>query len=111
MARVFVTSNRMRKDASTGTLKPIVDLRPAEEYGSLNAVFDHNMEPTEHDDVRRAADRLKDFDSDEDYVLPNGSPLATLATGMILRDKGVETVQTLIWDKIYMRYILGVIEL
>lgn len=111
MSRVFVTSNRMRKDFNTGTLKPIVDLRPAEQYGTLNAVFDHEMEPTSHEDVRRAADRLKDFDHHEDYILPNGSPLATLATGMILRDRGVDSVQTLVWDKIYMKYQLGVIDL
>jgi hypothetical protein len=111
MSRVFVTSNRMRKDHATGTLKPIVDLRPAEQYGSLNAVFDHDMEPTNVGDVHRASDRMDDFDPDSDYVLPNGSPLATLATGMILRDKGIDTVQTLVWDKIYMKYVLGVIEL
>jgi hypothetical protein len=101
----------MRKDHATGTLKPIVDLRPAEQYGSLNAVFDHDMEPTNVGDVHRASDRMDDFDPDSDYVLPNGSPLATLATGMILRDKGIDTVQTLVWDKIYMKYVLGVIEL
>jgi hypothetical protein len=111
MSRVFVTSNRMRKDHATGTLKPIFDLRPAEQYGSLNAVFDHDMEPTNTADVHRASDRVDDFDPDSDYVLPNGSPLATLATGMILRDKGIDTVQTLVWDKIYMKYVLGVIEL
>jgi len=111
MSRVFVTSNRMRKDFATGTLKPIVDLRPAEQYGTLNAVFDHEMEPTRIDDVRRAAERIDDFDPEQDFVLPNGSPLATLATGMLLRDKGVDSVQTLVWDKIYMKYILGVIEL
>jgi hypothetical protein len=101
----------MRKDFATGTLKPIVDLRPAEQYGTLNAVFDHEMEPTRIDDVRRAAERIDDFDPEQDFVLPNGSPLATLATGMLLRDKGVDSVQTLVWDKIYMKYILGVIEL
>jgi hypothetical protein len=111
MSRVFVTSNRMRKDFATGNLKPIVDLRPAEQYGTLNAVFDHEMEPTNHEDVQRAAQRLADFQSDQDYILPNGSPLATLATGMILRDRGVDSVQTLVWDKIYMKYVLGEIVL
>ena len=111
MSRVFVTSNRMRKDRDTGQLKPIVDLRPAEKWGSLNSVFDHEMEPTDVDDVRLAADRLETFDPDQDYVLPNGSPIATLATGMILGDKGMDSVQTLVWDKIHMKYVLGVIEL
>jgi hypothetical protein len=101
----------MRKDHATGTLKPIVDLRPAERYGSLSPVFDHDMEPTTLRDLRQAADRLEEFNPDDDYVLPNGSPLATLATGMILRDKGIDAVQTLIWDKIHMKYVLGLIEL
>ena len=111
MSRVFVTSNRMRKDHATGTLKPIVDLRPAEKWGSLSPVFDHEMEPTDVDDVRQAAHRLETFDPDEDYVLPNGSPIATLAPGMILGDKGMDSIQTLVWDKIHMKYVLGVIEL
>ncbi len=111
MSRVFVTSNRMRKDRDTGQLKPIVDLRPAEKWGSLNAVFDHDMEPTDVSDVRRAADRLENFDPETDYVLPNGSPIATLATGMMLGDKGFDSIQTLVWDKIHMKYVLGVIEL
>jgi hypothetical protein len=111
MATVFVTNNRMRKDFATGGLKPIVDLRPAEQYGSLAAVFDHEMQPTSKDDVNRAAQRLESFDEEQDYILPNGSPLATFATGMLLRDKGVRMVQTLLWDKIQMRYILGIVEL
>jgi hypothetical protein len=111
MSRVFVTSNRMRKDHATGTLKPIVDLRPAEKYGTLNPVFDHDMEPSTVGDMRKASDRMDDFNPDVDYVLPNGSPLATLATGMILGDKGIDVVQTLVWDKIHMKYVLGVIEL
>lgn len=112
MSRVFITSNRMRKDTHTGTMKPIVDLRPAEQFGQLSAVFDHEMEPNNKSDLVRARDRLAEFDPDEDYILPNGSPLATLATGIILGEmrKG-ETVQTLIWDKMHMRYQLGVIEL
>jgi hypothetical protein len=101
----------MRKDHITNTLKPIVDLRPAEKWGSLNSVFDHEMEPTDVDDLRQAASRLKDFDPEEDYVLPNGSPIATLATGMMLGDKGFDSIQTLVWDKIHMKYVLGVIEL
>jgi len=112
MSRVFITSNRMRKDTYTGIMKPIVDLRPAEQFGQLSAVFDHEMEPTTRDDLKRARERLQDFDPDEDFILPNGSPLATLATGIILGEmrKG-ETVQTLIWDKMHMRYQMGVIEL
>jgi hypothetical protein len=112
MSRVFITSNRMRKDSYTGALKPIVDLRPAEQFGSLNAVFDHEMEPTNKGDLIRARERLAGFDPDYDYILPNGSPLATLATGIMLGElRSGETVQTLMWDKMHMRYQVGVIEL
>lgn len=111
MPRVFITSNRMRKDTYTRELKPIVDLRPAEQFGSLVPVFDHDMDPSKREDVKTAADRLEDFDPDQDYILPNGSPLATLTTGLLLGEKKVDSVQTLVWDKIYLKYMLNVIEL
>ena len=111
MPRVFVTSNRMRKDSYTKELKPIVDLRPAEQFGSLVPVFDHNMDPSKREDVQEANNRLADFDQEQDYILPNGSPLATLTTGLLLREKNVDCVQTLVWDKIYLKYMLNVIEL
>lgn len=111
MPRVFVTSNRMRKDTYTRELKPIVDLRPAEQFGSLVSVFDHEMDPTKIEDVRAAAERLASFDPDRDYILPSGSPLATLTTGLLLRNKNIECVQALVWDKIHIKYILNVIEL
>jgi len=111
MPRVFITSNRMRKDTYTRELKPIVDLRPAEQYGSLVSVFDHDMDPSKREDVMLASERLHDFDSEQDFILPNGSPLATLTTGLLLRGKNIDTVQTLVWDKIYLKYLLNVIEL
>jgi hypothetical protein len=111
MPKVFITSNRMRKDTYTRELKPIVDLRPAEQYGSLVSVFDHDMDPSKREDVMLAAERLEEFDEEQDFILPNGSPLATLTTGLLLRGKKLESVQTLVWDKIYLKYMLNVIEL
>jgi hypothetical protein len=101
----------MRKDSVTKELKPIVDLRPAEKFGQLAAVFDHDMDPSHPTDIRNAELRLEDFDPEQDYILPNGSPIATLATGIILGKKNVKEVQTLIWDKIFMKYQVGVVEL
>lgn len=111
MSKVFVTSNRMRKDPVTRELKPIVDLRPAEQFGSLVAVFDHTMDPDSPEDVRIAADRLKEFNEETDFVLPNGSPLATFATGLLLGGKQHRAIQALVWDKIYLRYNLHLVEL
>jgi len=54
---------------------------------------------------------LEEFDQEQDFILPNGSPLATLTTGLLLRGKKLESVQTLVWDKIYLKYMLNVIEL
>lgn len=106
MAIVYVTSNRMRKDSLTKELKPIVDLRPAEQFGDLRAVFDHEMEPDNSDDVAEASQRLQDFDQTTDYILPNGSPLATFTTGLMLKDfvNLYEPIRVLMWDKIYMKY-------
>lgn len=106
MAIVYVTSNRMRKDSNTKELKPIVDLRPAEQFGDLRAVFDHEMQPDNHDDIEEASARLQEFDQTTDYVLPNGSPLATFVTGLLLKDyvSLYEPIRVLMWDKIYMKY-------
>lgn len=111
MPRVFITSNRMRKDSFTKELKPTVDLRPAEQFGTLTSVFDHEMEPENQIDMNQAYNRLADFDCKSDYILPNGSPIATLATGMILADKGVGEIKTLIWDRMALKYNLKVISL
>lgn len=106
MATVYVTSNRMRKDSHTRELKPIVDLRPAEQFGDLRAVFDHEMQPDNLEDVEEASARLRDFDQNTDYILPNGSPLATFTAGLLLKEyiDLYEPIRVLMWDKIYMKY-------
>ncbi len=106
MAIVYVTSNRMRKDSNTKELKPIVDLRPAEQFGDLRAVFDHEMQPDNLHDIEEASARLQEFDQNTDYILPNGSPLATFTTGLLLKDfvNLYEPIRVLMWDKIYMKY-------
>lgn len=113
MATVYVTSNRMRKDSFTKELKPIVDLRPAEQFGDLRAVFDHDMEPDRSDDVEEANRRLADFDQQYDYILPNGSPLATFTSGLLLKDhiNLYEPIRVLMWDKIYMKYCVQEVRL
>ncbi len=102
MTRVYVTSNRFRK--RDGEMVPAVDLRPAEQYGVLVAVFDHDMNPSSTHDLSSAKLRLQPFDEECDFVLPSGSPLATLATGFLLRDLGVKTLQVLEWDRFALRY-------
>lgn len=113
MAIVYVTSNRMRKDSVTKELKPTVDLRPAEQFGDLRAVFDHEMDPESLDDVQEARVRVGDFDQDRDYVLPNGSPLATFTTGLLLKDQinVYEPVRVLMWDKMRLRYTVQEVRL
>ena len=113
MATVYITSNRMRKDPFTKELKPIVDLRPAEQFGDLRAVFDHEMEPQCLADMQEACHRLSDFDQSSDYILPNGSPLATLATGLVLKDfiNIYEPLRVLMWDRMQLRYTVEEISL
>lgn len=113
MAIVYVTSNRMRKDSVTKELKPIVDLRPAEQFGELRAVFNHEMDPENIHDMKEAALRIGEFDQRCDFILPNGSPLATFATGLLLRDHidPNEPVTVLMWDKMKMRYVVEEVRL
>lgn len=109
--KVYVTSNRMRKDSRTGELRPVVDLRPATTYGTLTPVFDHEMDPESLADLRTARERLEPFDQERDYVLPSGAPIASLVTGALLGRRGCEVVNVLEWDKFRLQYTLKVVEL
>jgi len=87
-----------------GELVPAVDLRPAEKFGTLTAVFDHSMDPSSDDDMRMAKQRLSSFNDEIDFILPSGAPLATLATGLILKQMSVQCVQVLEWDRFTLKY-------
>lgn len=102
MSRVYVTSNRMRK--RDGEWVPAIDLRPAERYGTLAAIFDHSMDPSSEADVREARRRFEGFDDEQDYVLPSGSPFATFTAGLLLRERQVKVIQVLEWDRFDLRY-------
>lgn len=109
--RVFITSNRMRRDPNSGELRPIVDLRPAAAYGTLTPVFDHEMDPENRDDLLRAQERLQDFDEEVDFILPSGAPIASLVTGVLLGLKDIEVINVLEWDRFRLQYVLKQVEL
>ncbi len=109
MSRVYITNHRMRKRG--GDMVPAIDLRPAERFGTLTPIFDHAMNPSDDADVRDARARVKEFNDEQDYILPTGSPLATLAVGMLLRDQGVKIVQVLEWDRFDLKYHLRTVSL
>jgi hypothetical protein len=109
MSRVYITSNRFRK--REGEMVPAVDTRPAEKFGVLVSIFDHAMDPCSDDDMSTAKTRLMDFDDEQDFILPSGSPLATLATGLLLRDNGIKMIQVLEWDRFSLKYHLKVVSL
>lgn len=109
MSRVYITNHRMRK--RDGEMVPAIDLRPAERFGTLTPIFDHAMDPSDDADVRNARARVKEFNDEQDYILPTGSPLATLAAGMLLRDQGVKIVQVLEWDRFDLKYHLRTVSL
>jgi hypothetical protein len=90
---------------------PAIDLRPAERFGTLTPIFDHAMDPSDDADVRDARARVREFNDEQDYILPTGSPLATLAAGMLLRDQGIKIVQVLEWDRFDLKYHLRTVSL
>ncbi len=109
MSRVYITNHRMRK--RDGGMVPAIDLRPAERFGTLTPIFDHAMDPSDDADMRDARERVREFNDEQDYILPTGSPLATLAVGMLLRDQGVKIVQVLEWDRFDLKYHLRTVSL
>jgi len=92
-------------------LIPALDLRPAEQFGSLSAVFDHEMDPSLDADLSLARARLRDYDDEQDYILPTGSPLATFTVGMLLHERGATLIQVLEWDRFALKYHVRTVQL
>lgn len=82
-----------------------LDVRPALEYGGLEVLIDQVAEPALAPVplVRGLRHALRNF-SDEDYLLPTGSPAAIAAAAMVAGQANGGRVKMLLWDRERRRY-------
>lgn len=81
MSRVFVIIDQKHKDRITGEFVSRFDFSSAAEYGELIFLLASNAiarDPQVNADLAEALDDV----TDDDYILPVGSPLLILLTGL-----------------------------
>ncbi len=105
-SRVFVTQEARSRS---------IDYAPARAFGTLEFVTVMDFSSEENslnnqvlvDEIRA---RLRDFDSESDYVVITGSPVVTAAVFMILRER-VTSVRVLRWSNRDLSYSVATINL
>lgn len=82
MPKVFVVQQQLHKDRD-GVLVPKFDLRPAAKFGELVFLLKTDDLPTQGEQVlRRLRDGLAGI-TEEDYILPIGSTILMVMTGVV----------------------------
>jgi len=108
MARVFVVQNQTRWDEAAGRFVPrYPTVASAESFGRLVFALDSRATPFRPDEsIARLEDVLRDFDSDEDYLLLIGNPNFIWWAGAIAARNGTGRVRTLQWSSKEGRYVV-----
>lgn len=108
MPRVFVTQLPSRLE--DGVWVPSVDVSPAKEFGELVFVIPPGLNhPTADTVIQQLRDRLHDFNSVEDFLLPMGDPVIMAAASALL-GRRTSWFRLLKWDRITRRYNVFEIE-
>ena len=86
-------------------LSPRIDVRPAMEYGDIEVLVQQQAEPALAPVplVHSLRNALRNF-SDDDYLLPTGSPAVIAAAAMLAAKANGGRVKMLIWDRELKRY-------
>lgn len=94
MAKVYQTQASTR-----------IDVRPAMEYGQIEVLVQQQAEPALAPVplVQSLRHALRNF-SDEDYLLPTGSPAAIACAAMVASRYNQGRVKMLLWDRELKRY-------
>lgn len=100
MSRVFVVQEPLHRSPRTGDVQRIVDISPAERFGTLVYLLDwsDNKFDSPRDIIRKLRERLADY-CDDDYLLMSGSPTAFGIAAMVAGEYNDGRVRFLHWDK------------
>ncbi len=103
--KVFIVQEPLRRNSKNGELERLMDLSPAAVYGDLKTLIKSGKIPFQGDpliyNLRRG---LKDF-SDDDFILPVGSPAAIAFAGAIAAEANRGQLNVLVWDREARSYI------
>lgn len=98
--RVFVTQVPSRKDATTQTWVPTVNIKPAEQFGDVIVLLPAGAQfYATKELIRIIKERLNEFNyGPDDYFLPMGSPTVMAVASAIVARRGNGCIQLLQWD-------------
>ena len=112
MTRVFVLHQPVRRDPTTGELRPYHDLSAALQYGRVVNVIPPGPASCDHqtisDDIY---ERLLDEEiNPDDYILALGDPaviaIGSIVAADILARNGAQYLQLLKWDRRMGGYVV-----
>lgn len=100
MSKVYVLIDQKHKDRYTGEWVSKFDFSTAEQYGELVFVLPSEAQATDPNTNGELAHGLSDI-TDEDYILPVGSPVIILLAGVysVLGDNQITKLNVLEWDR------------
>lgn len=98
MPKVYALQEPSRWDATARVRVPIVDLRPAAQYGDVEVLLPNNVSGLMMSPIVNALkEKLNDF-TEDDYLIAIGDPsIIAAASGIILRR--LRSMKMLKWDK------------
>ena len=106
MKKVFITQIPNRRDASTNTFVPTVDVSPAAAHGEIEIMMPpHAAFHATADLVKQLSEKLADYDYERgDSVMALGDPAIIAVTFAVLgKTRGKFTI--LKWDRAIGQYI------
>lgn len=100
MSKVFVSQQTLRRSEATGEMVQFPNLGPAENFGEVVFLLDWyeamDMDATQMMWAMRR--RLAEF-SDEDYLLPLGSPCAMVFSAILASEANDGKIKILQWAR------------
>jgi hypothetical protein len=112
VSKVYVVQVPARRSGPGGAWEEKYDLTPAREFGELVRLLDYGNVPKDPGPTRAALYRgLHGFDSDRDFLLLLGDPVACAQAVHVLGcELEVECFRVLKWDRrdcCYRPYVVG----
>jgi hypothetical protein len=99
MTRVFVLVDQKQRDRRTNELVSKFDFSSASRYGELVFVVDPSLRSRDPEVSEQLRDGLEDI-TDDDYILPIGSPVIILLAGVhaALAEANITRLNILEWE-------------
>jgi len=104
MSKVYIVQNRYTRDEITGLMRPRFNTLPVKEFGVPVEILDWRLSPLASAPTLGALRHALRNYSDEDYILPVGTPAFLVAAGAIAAQHNNGRVHVLHWDAVLKKY-------